>query len=245
MLNTLKIPIVLFQVYLKMTISRAIVNTQKVPIFSLSVLRSFMVLLMMALFATPAMAEEWAFDVFLDKSKIGKHTFTLDQNRVLTSRAKFNVKVLFIEAYNYDHTAKEQWKDDCLATLEANTTENKLVSNIKGIKKDASFEVADGKTTQTLPACSMTFAYWNPKILSQSKLLNPQNAEYLDTKFEKIGQETITVKGQPVEAMHYKLKGSLNGKNKLNIELWYNAKNEWVALKSITPEGYIINYKLI
>lgn len=191
------------------------------------------------------MAEEWAFDVFLDKSKIGKHTFTLDQNHALTSRAKFNVKVLFIEAYNYDHTAKEQWKDDCLAALEANTTENKVVTNIKGTKKDAGFEVTDGKTTQTLPACTMTFAYWNPKILTQPKLLNPQNAEYLDTKFEKLGQETISVKGQPTEATHYKLKGSLNGKNKLNIELWYNLKNEWVALKSITPEGYIINYKLI
>lgn len=61
-----------------------------------------------ALIASPVMAEEWAFDVFLDKSKIGKHTFTLDQNRQLTSRAKFNVKVLFVNAYSYDHTAKEQ-----------------------------------------------------------------------------------------------------------------------------------------
>lgn len=198
-----------------------------------------------AMIAMPALAEEWAFDVFLDKSKIGKHTFTLDQNRNLTSRAKFNVKVLFIEAYSYDHTAKEKWKEDCLAGLEAHTTENKVVTHVKGAKKDAGFEVTDGKTTQTLPACTMTFAYWNPKILTQSKLLNPQNAEYLDTQFENMGQETITVKGKPVETMHYKLKGNLNGKNKLNIELWYNLKNEWVALKSITPEGYTINYKLI
>ena len=213
--------------------------------FTRSLLLPLCTFLSTAIFALPVMAEEWAFDVFLDKNKIGKHTFTLDQNRQLTSRAKFNVKVLFIEAYNYDHTAKEQWKEDCLASLESNTTENKVVSHIKGTKKDAGFEVTDGKTTQILPACTMTFAYWNPKILSQSKLLNPQNAEFLDTKFEKLGQETITVKGQSVEATHYKLKGSLNGKNKLNIELWYNEKNEWVALKSITPEGYTINYKLI
>lgn len=198
-----------------------------------------------ALIASPVMAEEWAFDVFLDKSKIGKHTFSLDQNRQLTSRAKFNVKVLFVNAYSYDHTAKEQWKEDCLASLDANTTENKVVTNVKGAQKEAGFEVSDGKKTQTLSSCAMTFAYWNPKILTQSKLLNPQNAEYLDTQFEKLASETITVKGKPVETTHYKLKGSLNGKNKLDIELWYNAKNEWVALKSITPEGYTINYKLI
>ncbi|PPD56496.1 MAG: hypothetical protein CTY10_03905 [Methylotenera sp.] len=202
-------------------------------------------LLTAAVITSPVMAEEWAFDVFLDKSKIGKHTFTLDQNRQLTSRATFNVKVLFVNAYSYDHTSKEQWKEDCIASIDANTTENKVVTNIKGAQKEAGFEVSDGKKTQTLSSCAMTFAYWNPKILAQSKLLNPQNAEYLDTQFEKLASETITVKGKPVEATHYKLKGSLNGKNKLNIELWYNAKNEWVALKSITPEGYTINYKLI
>lgn len=204
-------------------------------------------LLLTAAIATtnPVMAEEWAFDVFLDKNKIGKHTFTLDQNRLLTSRAKFNVKVLFVNAYSYDHVAKEQWNEDCLAKIEANTTENKVVTNIKGAQKETGFEVSDGKKTQNLNTCTMTFAYWNPKILAQSKLLNPQNAEYLDTQFEKLAPETITVKGKPVETAHYKLKGSLNGKSKLNIELWYNLKNEWVALKSTTPEGYIINYKLI
>ncbi|PPC85818.1 MAG: hypothetical protein CTY37_07390 [Methylotenera sp.] len=191
------------------------------------------------------MAQDWVFDVFLDKSKIGKHSFTLDQSSQLTSRAKFNVKVLFIEAYNYDHTAKEQWKDDCLTSIDANTTENKVVTKVKGSQKEAGFEVSDGKNTQQLGNCAMTFAYWNPKILTQSKLLNPQNAEYLDTQFEKLAPETIMVKGKPVETNHYKLKGSLNGKNKLNIELWYTLKNEWVALKSITPEGYTINYKLI
>jgi hypothetical protein len=48
-----------------------------------------------------------------------------------------------------------------------------------------------------------------------------------------------------VEATRYRLNASLNGKPKLNIELWYeNTSNDWVALKSITPEGYTINYKL-
>ena len=208
-------------------------------------LKSVILLSVLAIVASPVLAEEWAFDVFLDKNKIGKHIFSLDQNRLLTSRAKFNVKVLFVNAYSYDHIAKEQWNEDCLAKIEANTTENKVVTNIKGAQKEAGFEVSDGKKTQNLGSCAMTFAYWNPKILTQSKLLNPQNAEYLDTQFEKLAIETITVKGKPVETNHYKLKGNLNGKNKLNIELWYNLKNEWVALKSITPEGYVINYKLI
>jgi Family of unknown function (DUF6134) len=204
----------------------------------------YLALLFCLFFANLGYAQEWAFDVYLDKTKIGKHTFTLNNN-TLISRAKFNVKILFINAYQYDHTSKETWNNDCLTDIEVDTTEDKVNTKVKGKKTSNGFEVSDGKSTQTLPACPMTFAYWNPKILTQSKLLNPQNAEYLDTTFEKMNNETLTIKGKTTETTHYKLKGALNGKNKLNIELWYNLNNEWVALKSTTPEGYIITYKLI
>lgn len=202
------------------------------------------VFLICLLLAAPMLqAKEWAFDVFLDKSKIGSHTFTFKDN-TLVSRAKFNVKVLFIDAYKYDHTSKEQWQNDCLSNIEVNTTEDKVTTNVKGKKTASSFEISDGKTSQTLPECVMTFAYWNPKILDQAKLLNPQNAEYLDTTFTKLGAANINVQGKPTETTHYKLSGALNGVKKLNIELWYNQNNEWVALKSVTPEGYNIIYKL-
>ena len=188
-------------------------------------------------------AKDWAFDVYLDKSKIGSHTFTLNEN-TLTSKAKFNVKVLFIEAYKYDHAAKEQWTGDCLNALEANTTENKVVTKVNGKLDAKAFNVKNGKLEQALPACVMTFAYWNPKILVQNKLLNPQNAEYLDTTVTKLGAANIEVKGKPTDTTHYKITGALKGVKKLNIELWYNQDNEWVALKSVTPEGYNIIYKL-
>jgi len=190
-------------------------------------------------------AKDWAFDVYLDKSKMGQHTFTLNDANELTSIAKFNVKVLFIEAYKYDHKAVEKWQNNCLNTLTAHSVENKTITDVSGKLMDGNFVVENGKTTQKLPACSMTFAYWNPKILEQTKLLNPQNAEWLDTKITKIGVESIEVKGKKTEATHYKLDGSLEGKPKLKIDLWYTANTQdWVALKSMTPEGYTVSYKL-
>lgn len=201
-------------------------------------------LLITGLFSVKISAKEWAFDVYLDKSKVGQHTFILNDSKELISTAKFNVKVLFISAYQYDHKAIEQWQGDCLSSLESHTLENKVETNIKAKLSGQEFTVDDGKVRQKLPACTMTFAYWNPKILQQSKLLNPQNGEWLDTKFTNLGNETIDVKNTKIEASHYKLDGSLNGKSKLKIELWYSENNEWLALKSITPEGYTINYKL-
>ncbi len=196
------------------------------------------------LFIAPLVnAKEWAFNVYLDKQKIGTHNFTFNDN-TLISKAKFNVKVLFIDAYKYDHTSKEQWQNDCLSNIDVNTTENKVITNVKGESSSSGFKINDGKINQNLPECVMTFAYWNPKILEQKQLLNPQNAEYLDTSFTNVGAATIDVKGKPTETTHYKLTGVLKGVKKLNIELWYNQDNEWVALKSITPEGYNIIYKL-
>lgn len=189
-------------------------------------------------------AKEWAFDVYLDKQKIGTHSFVLNDNNTLKSEANFNVKVLFINAYTYLHSAQEQWENNCLANLTAHTVEKKQVFDVSGKKTKQAFEVKYQNKTQQLPACTMTFAYWNPSILTQTQLLNPQNAEYLNTSIDNLGQEKMTIKGQSIAVNHYKINGAINGRTKLNIDVWYDNNNDWVSLKSTTPEGYEIYYKL-
>ncbi len=205
---------------------------------------TFICVLLTEMFSEMALAKEWLFDVYLDQSKIGQHHFKLSDEGKLTSTAKFNVKVLFINAYQYEHQAVERWRGDCLEKLEAQTVEDKLKTNVKAQLSEQHLLVDDGKKQQTLPRCSMTFAYWNPKITEQSKLLNPQNAEWLETQFTSLGTENIMVRNEKVSAERYKLEGLLAGKPKLNIELWYKGGSDWVALKSTTPEGYTIRYQL-
>lgn len=196
------------------------------------------------LFAVPLQAQDWSFEVYLDQQKIGTHTFSLDQNQ-LQSRANFKVKVLFINAYRYQHQADEQWQGNCLSQLTAHTEENKEITDVKGAIQNNQFVLEKNGSTQTLPGCIMTFAYWNPEILKQSRLLNPQNAEYLDVTVTDEGSKTIEVKGQTTLTHQYRLNGRLKGKDKLKITLWYDQQEKWVALESITPEGYKIKYKLI
>lgn len=190
----------------------------------------------------PAAAEQWAFDASLDGKAIGQHTFTLEKNgdaKTLTSVASFNVKVLFINAYKYQHRATETWQGDCLSSLEANTKENSDVTDVKGKLDQGTFRVQAPKGALELPACVMTFAYWNPLMLKQQKLLNPQTGEWLNVSISKLGRQTIDVRGTAVEADHYKLEAP-----KLKIELWYSPQQEWLALQSTTPEGYVLRYKL-
>jgi len=194
-----------------------------------------------------AQAKEWQFKVYLDDKLMGQHSFVVnekDGEKELSSTAKFKVKVLFINAYNYDHVAREKWRGDCLTSLESKTEENSENTVIKGKLENTAFVVdipvaKKPKARQSLPECIMTFPYWNAKMLTQNKLLNPQTGEWLDVKITPLGSESIDVRGQMVPAEHYKLEAT-----KMKIELWYSPNQEWLALKSTTPEGYVVTYKL-
>lgn len=194
-----------------------------------------------------ATAAEWNFEVYLDKQKIGTHSFVL-QGNTLTSTASFDVKFLFINAYRYRHQAVERWENHCLQQLDAHTEENKAVTDVHAGLQNGQLLIekntASKNSVATLERCVMTFAYWDPQMLMQSRLLNPQNAEYLDIVWQDQGMQTYMLRGQAVTARQYQLRGSLQGKPKLNITLWYD-QGQWIGLKSVTPEGYNIYYNLI
>ncbi|HQQ32867.1 MAG TPA: DUF6134 family protein [Methylophilus sp.] len=191
-------------------------------------------------FALSSHAQQWSFNVLLDGKPIGKHVSSLKQEndlRILKSEAIFNVKILFVNAYNYHHTATETWEGDCLTNLVAQTKENGSIIKTSGKQKDSGFMLDE--QAESLGECVMTFAYWNPKILGQQKLLNPQTGDYLDSKVKHLGTETIQVRGEPVKAAHHVLDTP-----KFKIDLWYNEHGEWMALQSTTPEGRKIRYTL-
>jgi hypothetical protein len=167
---------------------------------------------------------EWRFHVSLDGRPIGEHRFVLrdaGESRELTSEARFRVRVLFFDAYRYDHRALETWRGDCLQQLDASTEVN-------------------GKRTVVavtpLDECVQTFAYWNPSILGAHRLVNPQTGEYVPVQVSELGADVIA--GQPAE--RFRLIGG--GKTPLEIDLWYSPARDWLALESRTPEGRTLRY---
>ncbi|MEO7742944.1 MAG: DUF6134 family protein [Usitatibacter sp.] len=86
--------------------------------------------------------------------------------------------------------------------------------------------------------CLKTFAYWNPAILSERRLLNAQTGELTEVKSVFVGNETRVIRGQPTDTRHHRLTGP-----RLAIDLWY-AGDEWVALESATDGGRMLRYEL-
>ena len=184
----------------------------------------------------------WDFDVYLNDKKVGKHLFTISEVggvKHVQSEANFKHKILFIPAYRYEHSAAERWSDNCLITVDSSTNANGKHSQISGEKTGVGFVIESGDNPVHLPECVMTFAYWNPDFLRESRLLNAQTGDYVDVIVEEVGDELLEVRGQAVAATRFTLTAY-----EVDLTLWYSPDSEWLALETVAKGGHIIRYEL-
>jgi hypothetical protein len=185
---------------------------------------------------------QWDFDVYLNNKKVGKHLFRVSEAgamKQVQSEARFKYTVLLIPAYRYEHVAAERWSGQCLVEIDAKTNANGDRIEISGEKTGSGFRLESKASPAELPECVMTFAYWNPEFLEQSRLLNPQTGEYVDVTVEEIGDEMLEVRGESIPATRFRLTA-----DEIDITLWYSPDDEWVALESVAKGGHIIRYEL-
>jgi Family of unknown function (DUF6134) len=199
-------------------------------------------LLLTAASQSMAAVRDWEFRVFLDDKPIGHHRFSLRElgaERELTSEARFNVKLWFINAYRYTHDASERWRDNCLEAVVARTVDGGKRSELVAIRESGGLAIASPRGREVFEGCVMSFAYWNPEILRQSRLLNVQTGEYTTVGIADLGEEKLTVRGAAVTATRYRINGS-----KFPIDLWYSADKTWLALQSTVDRGRSLRYEL-
>lgn len=199
-----------------------------------------------------AQPQAWNFRVFLNDSPIGQHRFSLRRDgdeAELRSEARFEVKLLFITAYRYAHTAVERWRGNCLTGMTARTDDDgkklsvdaaaTFAASTPTAQEGSRLEVSTGTARQPLEGCVMSFAYWNPALLKQERLLNAQTGEHEAVRISDAGEERIVVRGVPVTARRYRIAGSKNP-----IDIWYSASREWLALESTLEGGRRLRYQI-
>jgi len=191
----------------------------------------------------PAAPAEWRFSVLLGDREIGQHRFALRANGAtleLRSEANLNVRILAVSAFSYRHEAIEHWNGDCLQRIESRTDHNGKPYSVEGRAAEDGFQVRTRAATTQLPACVMSFAYWNPRILQQQRLLNTQTGELLEVRIDAKGTEQIQARGSLHEAQRYTILG-----RKLQIDLWYATDGRWLGLESLTDSGRKLRYVLL
>ena len=185
----------------------------------------------------------WDFKVYLNDTPVGSHRFTLTEQsstRELRSEARFDVKFLMINAYTYVHKARECWRGNCLAGIRATTDDNGELTRVEGALDGQGFRLNTNGIRTELPGCIMTFAYWNPDLLAQTRLLNPQTGEYTEVRIDAKGDEQIPVQGRRLSVRRYRLDAG-----KFQIDLWYGVEDRrWLALDSTLEGGRRLRYRI-
>jgi hypothetical protein len=210
-----------------------------------NVLAAAVLCLLALALVSPAEARErsrWDFTVYLDKKKIGRHSFEVTDTAGITqvrSEARFRYNFLLIPAYRYDHSVAERWNGDCLLGLDADTVTNGDRMRVSGERNGDRFTVVSNEKPANLPECVMSFAYWNPDVLKQQQLLNPQTGEYVPVRIEAVGEDQLEVRGELVSARRYRLRAY-----DLDLTLWYSDDDEWLGLQSVARNGRVVRYEL-
>jgi hypothetical protein len=131
------------------------------------------------------------------------------------------------------------------ARIESSTDANGKPYAVLGEHQQSEFVVQTRKGKSTggqarLPACVMSFAYWNHDFLKQTHLLNSQDGEYIEVEVSPPVLEELQVQGQLQPAWRYHLVAG-----PLNLQLWYSEDYQWLGLSSVTEGGRTLRYELL
>ena len=193
--------------------------------------------------AATAANGEWNFTVLLEEAAIGEHRFSVGETadgRRLVSEADFAVKFVGITAYRYRHKATEQWRGECLTSLTSSTNDDGTSHQVRTDTDGSGLTVFAGTAApRKLPGCTMSFAYWNPRIRTQTQLLNAQTGELETVRIVALGAGTIEVRGKPTTAMRWRINGPAR-----SIDVWYSAQGDWLGLDSFVAGNRKLTYRL-
>ncbi len=216
---------------------RPVVNSRRA--IPLHYMLNAVVLLSASIFVIPAFAREWHFDVSVDGLPIGTHDIIVREKgdaRSVQSDMRYGVALLGV---SYKQHAEETWQADCLTRIDTRTEEKGAVTTVAGRLDAGAFVVTGPRGKEKLAPCVMSFAYWNPRVLRQTHLVNAQTGAWTPVTVHDLGKESLDVRGTSRPASHYRIDTERN-----RIELWYSPEGEWLGLRSTTRDGHVLSYRL-
>ena len=181
------------------------------------------------LVANQSQAQELNFKVWAGEREIGTHTFQVERQgntANVLSKAFYKVKVLFVNVFKYEHTAKEVWDGNCLASLTSNTVENGEKTSIDAkLDADRFAVVRNDEPLLETEECVGTYAYWDKQKIQRGALMNAQTGEIDAATVSQLGPQPMPRLEKSSPALQIETDSS-------SIRLWYSDDGEWLALKA-------------
>jgi len=182
------------------------------------------------------------FAIMRDGTKIGTHDIAINRTGPETSvtlTTDLKVKVLFVTAYRLEQTTSERWVNGLLVGLSSETDNNGTRHKVAVTPKPPGLEIEADGTTSRVDKNIVPGTLWNPAFLKRSVMLDAQDGKVFPFTVVNGGPEELTLKGQPVKANRYTIKG------RYTQDVWYDEKGKLVRAQLIATDGSIILYELI
>jgi hypothetical protein len=181
-----------------------------------------------------------SYDIIRQGDTIGVNTVDVER-RGDTVQVKIGtkilVKVMFIEAYRFDHDSTETWKSGQLVGFQSETNENgtkhKVLVTPKADKLDI---LADGKHIDA-PLTLRPASFWDKSFDAQKELFDPKNGKRLAVQIKDMGDDKIAVHGAQRQARHYKISGDMQR------DVWFDG-DTLLRLKLVGSDNSIIDSDL-
>jgi hypothetical protein len=203
---------------------------------------------LLALLIVPARADNPAattkihrvFDIVRGNDKIGTDTIDIErQNDTTTVKIKtdVSVKVMFIEAYRYEHSCNEVWKNGQLIAFKSQTNDNGTKHSVDVTAQPDKLSMqADGKYVE-LPKATAPESLWDKDAINRFDAFDPDTGKRMSIKVTDLGTEPLTIHGVSHQAHHYKVADTLTGE--FARDLWYDG-DVLVRTKIIGSDNSVI-----
>jgi hypothetical protein len=192
---------------------------------------------------------------------LGTHTVRIASEggrTTVVNNIDLALKAMGVTVYRYAHHSTELWQGARLQSLSARTDDNgsiyKVQVNRQGdalrvdrevrkllIKAPSLEQILPAETSsasETQPGSLLPTALWNPRIATQSALLNAQHGKPSRIQVSKLGRDTVRTSRRSVEATRYRYTGDLR------FEQWFDDRGRWVKAVFTAPDGSLIDYTL-
>lgn len=163
------------------------------------------------------------FDIVRGGDKIGTDTIDIErQNGTITVKLKTNVsvKVMFVEAYRYEHSCNEVWKNGQLVAFKSETNDNGTKHSVDVTAKPDKLSMeADGKHSE-LPKTAAPASLWSKDTIQKPEAFDPETGKRMSIKVTDLGEEPVTIHGVTHQAHHYRLSDTLEGD--FTRDIWFD-----------------------
>jgi len=189
-----------------------------------------------------ACAETMRFAITRNGDQIGTHSIDINRagaNISVSIATDLVVKVLFVTAYHFQHSASEHWVNGRLVALDSTTDNNGTRHQVSIVMKTTGLEMeADGKASR-VDRNIMPASLWNPELVRRAVVLDTQDGDIVPLSVVDQGMEELAIEARIVKAHHYTIK------SRFSQDVWYDEQQHLVQAKLIGRDGSVILYKPI